>query len=206
MLKSEADLNEKGKVVLPGLHLLKTEHLEDLCRQDFEALATEFARPSKTDDEIRVAFTPTVQQIEWHLVREDYMAKTLFEREKSTIRGAISETRRVWIIWHFDLVEKKSKIQRIVILDKEERERNVTEIAALLRFAQWQAKARGIDHVIIWNPCDEVQQAGQLVAENFDGTRAEVVDRDSSIPALRRRNEESTFKIVWEHNEYYAWC
>jgi hypothetical protein len=192
--------------VLPGLHLLKDEHVEDLCKQDLAALDKEFAQPSKQDDRIRVAFTPNAHQIEWHLLREDYMAEALFNREKSPVRGAISSSRRAWLIWYFDLFAKKSKVQRIVLLDKDERERNVVEVAALLRFAQWQAKARGINHIYIWNPCDEVQEAGHLLATKFEGTSVKIEDRDSSIPALRRRNEESTDEIIWEHNEYYAWC
>lgn len=192
--------------MLPGLHLLKDEHVELLCKQDLEALEKEFTQPSKKEDQIRVAFAPNAHQIDWHLIREDYMAKALFDRGKSHVRGAISESRRAWLIWHFDFVEKKSKVQRVVLLNKDERERNVKEVAALLRFAQWQAKARGLNHVIIWNPCDEVQEAASLLADKFEGTKVTIEDRDSSIPALRRRNEESTDDIVWEHNEYYAWC
>jgi hypothetical protein len=169
-------------------------------------LEEEFKQISIKDDQIRVAFVPTARQIEWHCVREDYMAKALLNREKSPFRGAISESKRAWIIWHFDLSEKKSKVQRVVLLDKDERERNVKELIVLLRVAQWQAKASGIKFVIVWNPCDEVQEASRRLAERFEGTRTKIEDRESSIPALRRRNEKPTDKTIWEHNEYYAWC
>lgn len=166
----------------------------------------EFANTTDMGDQVRVAFNPTAQQIDWHLVREDHMAEALHGRGESPSRGAISESRRAWLIWYLDFVEKKCKIQRVVLLDRHERERNVKEIAALLRFAQWQAKSHGIKKVIVWNPCDEVQQAGQLLAQEFDGTHVITEERDSSIPALRHRNEKLTEEVVWVHNEYYAWC
>lgn len=204
MLQSRTDPSDK--VELPGLHPLKDEQIEELCREDLQALEKEFAQLVEPNDRIHIAFTPTAHQIQWHLIREDHTAKALFDREKSPCRGAIAKSRRAWLIWYFDLVEKKCKVQRIVLLDKHERERNVSEIAALLHFAQREAKSWAIDQVIVWNPCDEVKEAGYLLAERFEGTDARIEERDSSIPALRRRNEVSTDKVVWKHNEYYAWC
>lgn len=204
MLQSRADLSDK--VDLPEPYPLKDEQIEDLCREDIQALENGFAQPVEPDDHIRIAFAPTAHQIQWHLVREDHMAKALFARGKPACRGAVAKSRRAWLIWYFDLVEKKCKIQRIVLLDKHEHERNVSEVAALLLFTQREAKSQGIDKVILWNPCGEVEEAGHFLAESFKGTDAIIEERDSSIPALRRRNEESTENVTWKHNEYYAWC
>jgi hypothetical protein len=207
VLNSGPQTNFYNATVVPlGMHIIDDEHLKQLCDHDLEALEKEFAQPSNVNDWIRVAVTPTADQISWHMVREDYMGRALFGREKCNIRGAISESRRAWLIWHFDFVEKKSKVQRIVLLDKDEQERNVKELAALLRFTQCQAKARDINIVTIWNPSQEVERAADLIAKEYGDMKATVEDRDSSIPSLRRRRDQPSDTIAWEHNEYYAWC
>ncbi|TLD30002.1 putative Xaa-Pro aminopeptidase P [Venturia nashicola] len=204
VLQSRTDMSAEAD--LPESYQLRDAQIEGLCEEDLEALEKEFAQPVESDDHIYIAFTPTAHQIQWHLVREDHMAKALFGREKAACRGAIAKSRRAWLIWYFDFVEKKCKIQRIVLLDKHERERNVSEIVSLLCFTQQEARRRNIERVIVWNPCDEVEEAGRLLAANFGGIVAKIEERDSSIPALRRRNDEATEKVVWKHNEYYAWC
>lgn len=204
MLQSKTDLSDK--VELPEVYPLKDDRIQQLCEEDIQALRKKLTQPVEPDDSVHIAFLPTAHQIQWHLVREDHMAKALFAQEKSAYRGAIAKSRRAWLIWYFDHVEKKCMIQRIVLLDNDERERNVTEVASLLHFAQQEAESRCIEKVIIWNPCHEVEQAGRLLAGKFEGTNAEIEERSSSIPALRRRNKESTDNVVWKYNEYYAWC
>jgi len=196
----------KTSVSLLEIHPLRDSELRDLCNQDTGALCNRFLQPLPGDDKIRVAFIPSFEQISWHLAREDYMAKALHDGDKSPVRGVISQSRRAWLIWHFDFVERKLKVQRIVLLDRSERERNVKELVALLRFAQWQARARGIERVVVWKPCDEIKQAADLLADRYSETKSILEDRDSSIPSLRRRWGLPTDAISWEHNEYYAWC
>ncbi|QDS70304.1 hypothetical protein FKW77_008173 [Venturia effusa] len=202
----DSKIDSPDNVDIPGVHALRDEQVEELCREDIAALEKEFSQPVEPDDHIHIAFTPSVHQIQWHFVREHYMAKALFDREESSCRGAIAQSRRAWLIWYLDLVERKCEVQRIVLLDKHERERNVSEVVNLLRFAHQEAKPWGINQVIVWNPSEDVTEAGRRLAEKFEGIESKIEERDSSIPALRRQHGESTANLHWKHNEYYAWC
>ncbi|KAE9967444.1 hypothetical protein EG328_008186 [Venturia inaequalis] len=205
VLESTTELSDMGD--LADVYPLGDEQMEDLCREDIHALEKEFSQPpGDSDHHIHIAFTPTAHQIQWHLARQDHMENALFAREKSTCRGAMAKSKRAWLIWYLDHAEKKCKIQRIVLLDKHERERNASEVAALLFFALREARAQGIGEVVVWNPCGEVEGAGRLLGEKFEGVGVKMEERDSSIPALRRWNGEATGDVVWKYNEYYAWC
>jgi hypothetical protein len=184
---------------------VRDEDLKALCEKDNESLQSDIEQLS-SGGKICFAFDPRCEIISWHNKREDLNAQLLHGRWETRFRGAVAESGKAWIMWHFDEVEKKLKVQRIVVLEKHEQDRNVQEIASLLRFAQWVAKASDISAMLIWNPDEVTISASQMLMCKFNQTKMRIEDRECSIPAARRRYDEAQDNIVWEANEYYAWC
>jgi hypothetical protein len=191
---------------LPAITLLKEEsELQELCEEDDLALSSQLADLSKNGN-VHYAFSPKPEMIAWHIKREDLNASLIHGRWKTRFRGAISASRRAWVIWHFDEIERKLKMQRIVTLDKNEFDRNVQELAALLRFAQWVAKGSGVTTTLIWNPDKETIAAAELLASAYTQMQMTIEDRQGSLASIRRRFGEPQQGANWEANEYYAWC
>jgi hypothetical protein len=158
------------------------------------------------DGNVHYAFVPKGDLMAWHIKREDLNASLIHGHWKTRFRGALAASRRAWIIWHFDEVPGKLVIQRIVTLDKDEHERNIQELAALIRFAQWVAKGSGVMTALIWNPDDAAIAAAELLASAYDQMRMKIEDRQGSLAAVRKRFGEPMDGMVWNANEYYAWC
>jgi hypothetical protein len=178
--------------------------MEDLCDQDCHVLEKELSK-DKSNTGTRVAFLPTYSQACWHFAREEIMGKHLASRVPE-VKGAISESGKAWMYWHYELIEKKLKVQRVVLLDRAERERNVHELTLLLSEAIRFANDWELGQVIVWNPCEELQEAAQAVT--MEGVEVSVTleeRKSSSIPSLRMRGGSGT-DVTWHANEYYAWC
>jgi hypothetical protein len=187
-----------------GLRLLHNEDMQDLCSQDIQILEKEMSN-DESKSEVKVAFLPTYDQARWHFAREEIMGKHLASRIP-TIKGAISESGKAWMYWHHDLIEKKLKVLRVVLLDQTARGRNIEELILLLRQAVKSAVDWELEQVIVWNPCEEVQEAAQAVASKDAGFTVTLEERkSSSIPSLRMRNGSGAV-VTWHANEYYAWC
>ena len=192
-------------LTLPGLSILKEETLSDLCAEDGDAMMNQLNDLSRID-KTYFAFLPTCETIAWHIKREDLNASLIHGHWKTRYRGVISESRRAWLIWHFDEIECKLKVQRIVTLDRDERKRNTQELAALLRFAQWTAKGSGITSVLIWNPDEETVAAAELLRSHYDRMRVSIAERSGSLACARRRDDVWQDDLCWVANEFYAWC
>lgn len=190
---------------LPGLRLLKEEELPTLCEQDSQALEAELNQ-SSADEGTWFAFQPKPETIAWHIKREDLNGSLIHGRWKTRVRGIISDTGRAWIVLHFDEIEHKLKIQRIVTLNKKEDEKNVRELAALIRFAQWVGKGSGFMSIQIWDPDAATLAAAELLESHYDQMQIKLEDRTGSLACARRRDGAPQDDLHWAANEYYAWC
>jgi hypothetical protein len=154
---------------------------------------------------VRVAFSPTYPQACWHFTREELNGKETISRTPD-IKGAISVSGQAWVYWHYDFIEKKLKVQRVVLIDRTQYERNVQELGTLLFQALGTAMEWGLEQVIIWNPCEELEKAAHALALKDNNLDVVVEERESSsIPSLRIRGGKSD-DVIWHANEYYAWC
>ena len=122
------------------------------------------------------------------------------------MRGAVAESGRAWIVWHFDEIDHKLKVERIVVLDKHEKERNIQELAVLIWFCQVVGKWSAFMTTTIWNPSEEVMKAIDILKSGYDQMQIKVEDREGSIPCARQRFGDTSESLNWLANEYYAWC
>jgi hypothetical protein len=197
------DVHEQVDFTLPIAKPLM-EHLEQLCEQDSMSLQSELDKLAGNED-THYAFVPSYETISWHMKREELNVEMIHGHQRKRPQGAISDSGRTWLIWHFDEVEKKLKIQRIVILDKHEHDRNLREIAGLIQFAQFVGKTSGFSTMLIWNPGEVTRAVAELLASKYD-VKISIEDREGSIPCARRRYDQAQDGCMWEVNEYYAWC
>jgi hypothetical protein len=187
-----------------GVRLLKRDDMQDLCGQDINILEKELSK-DEAHTGTKIAFLPSYSQACWHFARDEIMGKHLASRAPD-VKGAISESGKAWMYWHYELVEKKLKVQRVVLLDRTEREGNVHELTLLLHEAVRSAFDWELTQVIIWNPCVELQEAAQALASEDLGLSVKLEERkSSSIPSLRMRGGLGP-EVTWHANEYYAWC
>lgn len=198
--------NQHSKCGLPEVKLLKEENLPGLCLKDTDARSSELDKRSVANSRPCFAFIPRHEMILWHNKRENLNASFIHGRWETRQRGVISESGRAWLIWHFDEVEHKLKVQRIVILDRDAQERNIRELAAMLRFAQGMGKEFGFMTMEIWNPDKVVIAAAELLASHYVGTQIVIKNRESSIASMRLKSDAPQDSVTWEANEYYAWC
>lgn len=194
---------------------MQQEDLKVLCSQDVEnILPLEITRNSPnpgTHD--RIAFWSTYNQAAWHFAREEYKAKHAQHGTPKgkvagpipKVKGAISESGKIWLYWHHDLVESKLTIQRLVIVDKDELERNSKDLEVLLSEALREAFDWDIRKVIVWSPCKEVVEAVKNLEHESEGLRITFEKREkSSVPSLRVHGGK--YDVTWVANEYFAWC
>ncbi|KAF2418990.1 hypothetical protein EJ08DRAFT_702884 [Tothia fuscella] len=191
--------------VIEGVRLLKQADLEALCERDIDAMKQRFKNETlQPRNQTRIAFLPTYEQACWHWSKEQFHVAS--RGEISEIKGAISASGNVWMYWYHDVDGGKLKIQRIVILDREDEERRIDELALLLQQAVKEASGWGIKKVIVWNPCEEVRVAARRIGET-EGIGIEEEERQvASIPSLRWKRGRKNEKIVWDSDEFYAWC
>jgi hypothetical protein len=193
-----------------GVTLLTGEEVAPLCETDVATVRARFeqlAASSGGDGKTRIAFLPTAEQVAWHFTRDAYVCKTLLGREV-VHRGAKTDNGAAWIYWDHDLREKKLKVLRIVTREGDELEKQRGDVKKLLLAALAEAREWGLLKVLVWNPPAEVadvtteiwRELGPKVHVSFEERE------DGSIPSLRWRGGKGLEDVVWEINEYYAWC
>ena len=195
-----------------GVVLLKEEDVSALCERDVAALGQRFRALAEGDAAAgnktrRFTFLPTPEQLTWHFARDRYVCQTMLGREV-VYRGARTADGAAWILWDHDLREKKLKVLRIVTTEGGSEEKKREDARQLLLAALAEAVAWGLHKVLVWEPSAEVtvvatglwRDLGPAVHVTFDERD------DGSIPSLRWKGGESLEGLVWEDDEYYAWC
>jgi hypothetical protein len=189
---------------IPGVELLQQDDIRALCDQDVISVTQSLADlPMQARNKTYAAFLPTYLQACWHFSKEDFKG-TQGDKVPET-KGAISPSQNVWIYWFHNTTESKLKIQRVVVLDSSNKERNIEELTSLLRQAAKEARQWGIKEVIFWNPREEVRLAAEKVAKGGGIMVKEEERMESSVPCLRWKRGRKE-DVVWDCNEFYAWC
>ncbi|KAK4126529.1 hypothetical protein N657DRAFT_569372 [Parathielavia appendiculata] len=183
--------------------------LAELCAVDERLLRANLARrgPGKT----HVALVPELDTLLWHLMREDYMTKSIFGRTP-IVRGAVAGEpgKRVWAVWmrgYYGGLKKKEgntlHILRVVVEDPEQPDEKLVDgFRSIVQVAQHEAAEWKTQDVQMWNPTPKIKGLVEKCGIEF-----EFVTRDKdSIASLRWYGEEPTAELDWVANEKYAWC
>jgi GNAT superfamily N-acetyltransferase len=210
--KSDGDADASSSLSAPGSVMLGEDEALTLCDLDvklvFHLLVKNTERGGE-DGKARVAFLPNEEQISWHFTRDKYVCKVLAGREVVN-RGARTENGFAWIIWDHDLREKKLKILRLVedCVRNRRKDQLLGDVKTLLRAALVEAQDWGLSKVLVWNPSPATATAAaELWSELQPQVQVTLEERDDgSIPSLRWREGRPVDNVVWELNEYYAWC
>ncbi len=133
--------------------------------------------------------------------------------------GAITLSRRTWILWTHDWRDKRLRILRIPRLCDDEneevraglvapREQDVDDVEALLEAAVAEADRCGLSKVVVWNPDDAVRAACKGLADkNVEGVKLVFEGcLDGGRPLVRARGGKKVPAVVWEENYGYCWC
>lgn len=199
----------------PKVKLLGYHDLAVLCHLDEKLLRETMARRSKqlasTDKKACAALMPELDQMLWHLMREDFMTKQIFGKTP-TVRGAMvgEPGQRIWSVWtrgYYGGLEKIEgntfHILRFVVEDESCDEQYVAEgFKAIIEIAQDEAAQWRSFDIQMWNPSPLLKKA----AEN-SGLKHELVDREKeSIASLMWYGDEPTAAVDWVANEKFAWC
>ncbi|KAL2192639.1 hypothetical protein P885DRAFT_47162 [Corynascus similis CBS 632.67] len=199
-----------------GVSLLTADEVAPLCERDVAAFRARFAHLARSESvgegggaRTHVAFLPTPEQVAWHFARDKYVCQVLLGREV-VHRGAKTDDGNGWIYWDHDLREKKLKILRIVTRDEEEgsAETRRGTVKKLVLAALAEAREWGLPKVLIWAPSEEIAAIATEIWREL-GPKMHLVfeeREDGSIPSLRWKDRKAVDKVVWESNEYYAWC
>ncbi|KAK3901237.1 hypothetical protein C8A05DRAFT_45065 [Staphylotrichum tortipilum] len=177
-----------------------------LCEKDVAALTARLGR-ERDGGATRIAFLPTPEQFRWHFARDQYVCQTLVGREVVR-RGARTADGAAWILWDHDLREKKLKVLRVVAGEGDAEGKRRGDVRALLLAALAEAKDWGLHKVLVWAPtAEQTAVVGELWRELGPQVQVALEEReDGSIPSLRWRGGKALDGVVWEDNEYYAWC
>ncbi|KAL2127207.1 hypothetical protein VTI74DRAFT_11108 [Chaetomium olivicolor] len=188
--------------------LLRDGEIPALCERDVAAVKEQFRRLAEAEDgKTHVTFLPTTEQLTWHFARDAYVCKTLRDREVVN-RGAKTVDGASWIYWDHDLREKKLKILRIVIRQEDSAVKKTEDVKMLLVAALKEAKDWKLAKVLVWNPGKDISVVATELWHDL-GPEVQVVfdeREDGSIPSLRWKGGKELEDVVWECNEYFAWC
>ena len=155
------------------------------------------------------AVMPNLEQMLWHMMREDYMTKHIFGKTPD-VRGAVygEKGRRIWAIWSrgyyggLETIEGNTfHILRFVIEDENMAEGELVDgFRSIIEIAQREAAEWRSQDIQMWNP-------GAMTRRLIDASGLEYrfVERDSDSIASLRWNGEGQLDD-WVANEKFAWC
>ena len=208
---------------LPGVQLLKAGDLAGLCNIDEKMTRARLAN-STASKSSAVAIVPDNVTMSWHHAREEYVAKTLFNRHPDVKGAVVGEPgSRVWCYWTRVWTNPQEEapntlhILRLVVEDESFADftpasedtvgktigsPTTKAIASVFAAAQAEANKWGMHEVQIWNPTSTTLAAARTLNQ-----RAVVEHRESeSIASLNWYGEGSWENVDWICNEKYGWC
>ena len=194
----------------PEVALLSSDDVAPLCekdvalqRQRFETLAAEAA-----EDKTHVAFIPSHTQMAWHFARDAYVAGVMCDGREVVYRGAKTVDGASWLYWDHDLRERKLKVLRIVVTTSSAAQATA-DVKSLLRAALAEASSWNLPKVLVWGPSSSACVAATQLWQEAGDTLQILLDerQDGSIPSLRWKGDKAPgAAVVWEDNDYFAWC
>jgi len=185
-----------------GVRFLTKDEIPPLCERDALAVAQRLEMQPE-DGLTHFALEPSFAQCSWHFAREEFNAKVLAGRPIER-RGAITASGDAWVYWDHDFKRSKLRIQRVVALGPDP----VMDVRELVTAALEEAQAWGLQRVMLWNPSDDVTLGLKAAGNKLEGKVKLVFDErwERAIPSLRWRKGMNVGEVVWQENEYYAWC
>ncbi|KAL2141424.1 hypothetical protein VTI28DRAFT_2424 [Corynascus sepedonium] len=200
--------NERTKQVARAIGY---HELAELCAVDEKLLRADLARRCRGDSKTHVAILPELDAMLWHLMREDYMTKSIFGKTP-TVRGAVvgEPGKRVWAVWtrgYYGGLKKPEgnvlHVLRVVVEDPEQPDEELVEgFRSIVQMAQHEAAEWKTQDVQVWNPPSKLKSLVQKC-----GIKSEFVVREKdSIASLRWYGNEPAAEVDWVANEKYAWC
>ncbi|KAM7186175.1 lysine acetyltransferase [Naviculisporaceae sp. PSN 640] len=200
-----------GKTLTAAAKPIGYHELAELCCAD-EALLKKRAREVVTigGKKSAAAILPSLEQLLWHMMREDYMTKHIFGKTPD-VRGAVygEKGKRIWAIWSrgyyggLETIKGNTfHILRFVIEDEEgmEEEEMVKGFGEIVKIAQREAGEWRSEDIQMWNPGETTRR---LIEKS--GVEYKIVEREEdSIASLRWYGEGELEE--WVGNEKYAWC
>lgn len=208
-VKGAGDLSE------PKAKLLGYHDLAVLCHLDEKILRENMLLRAKqlssTGKAACAALVPELDQMLWHLMREDFMTKHIFGTTP-TVRGAMvgEPGQRIWAVWtrgYYGGLEKMEgntfHILRFVVEDESCDEKYIVDaFKAIIHVAQDEAAQWRSFDIQMWNPSPLLKKAAEK-----SGLEHELVDREKeSIASLMWYGDEATSAVDWVANEKFAWC
>lgn len=193
-----------------GARTIGYHELAELCSVDEKLLRREMVERGR-DGKTCVALVPDLDQLLWHLMREDYMTKHIFGRTPE-VKGAVfgDPGRRVWAVWtrgYYGGLENREgntlHVLRVVIEDEGQSDEYLARgFREIVKIAQAEAKEWLSQDVQLWNPSPKLARV--IMESRLD---CEHVDRDTeSIASLFWYGEGETTEVDWVANEKFGWC
>ncbi|KAL2176891.1 uncharacterized protein P884DRAFT_278130 [Thermothelomyces heterothallicus CBS 202.75] len=184
--------------------------LAELCAADEKLLRADLTRRCR-DGKTHVAILPELDAMLWHLMREDFMTKSIFGKTP-TVRGAVTGKpgKRIWAVWmrgYYGGLKKKEgnvlHVLRVVVEDPDQPDEElVGGFRSIVQIAQHEAAEWETQDVQIWNPTPKLKGLVEKC-----GIESEFVVREKdSIASLRWYGDEPVSEVDWVANEKYAWC
>ncbi|KFY26456.1 hypothetical protein V491_01299, partial [Pseudogymnoascus sp. VKM F-3775] len=184
---------------------ITAESLVPYTKSDGITLAMEVKLPLPPGKHTRLAFSPSIEQAEWHFGAEDISAAKLYpDQAPPTVKGALAGGSFGY--WVRDFNERKLIMLRLRVGGEVQ---GLQEVVSILRAAQAEANEWGLGKVVVWNPDERVQEACKVIM----GKDVEVKNRtEGSVPCLRWNGKrgggkgEAEAGVEWIALEKYCWC
>ncbi|KAJ6259307.1 hypothetical protein Dda_6207 [Drechslerella dactyloides] len=206
--------------------IAKTD-LKALCAVDCTHIRRFVAKtPFKAGIKARCVQLPTVEVMEWHHAREEFLGQYATTKAP-TVKGAwapLTPTAEyppregsegldsAWAIWTHDFAEKKLVFLRLHVPPVTSANKDAVSAAlrALVVAAAEEAQAWGFSEILSWNPDDLTEEAVKSVVgeESYDLVHRE----NDSIASLMWYHREGGSEevepegIEWLFNEKSGWC
>ena len=180
-----------------GIKFLSQKEMKPYCERDVGKLR-EKMESLPNDGRTHVAFLPSFEQLDWQFTRDELSTKPKGHPEPSN-HGAAIDDDSGWIYWHHDLSKNMLVIHRVVA-DTPEAVRDLLSAAAA------EAGRSGLERVVAWNPEGTVEDGARLLAEEGEAVKVRFENREEYRRPCLRWKGGANGDVVWEENQYYAWC
>jgi GNAT superfamily N-acetyltransferase len=178
-----------------------------LCPKAVAEVETQLQRQSqRTPNVPYVAICPDYDHMAWHHAREDFQARTLYNKGP-LIKGAEDRATGCAVIWSrvYGEAPHKNKLHILHTVVPVDTIGDVSgSVAALLLRAQLEAREWDLHGGLeLWNPAAHAVDAAQIVAGE---EKVQISVRDKESVCSLKWIGGGDPDVQWLANEKYAWC
>ncbi|ERF68327.1 hypothetical protein EPUS_02783 [Endocarpon pusillum Z07020] len=208
VVSGQNSLQTQNKPDCSGVRDLNAQDLRDrICPKAIAILETNLRLRSEHRPNIpHIAIRPDYDHMEWQHARENFQAKTLFDRDPN-IKGAEDLATGCALIWCrvWGEVPQNNKLHILhTVIPTDVKGDAISSIAALLLRAQMEAKTWDMHGgVELWSPTPDVVNAAQSLA-GIERVQTTIRDKES-VCSLRWIGGEGE-EVEWVADERYCWC